>query len=301
MKTELFLVNRAGDERRAEESEIALIFGRITQNAGKIIKKSVLKPKAAYFCLRALASHSGKDPASASGWKHRMLKELLGFEYEKIRIRLENGQDMFFSPEDVQVENVVLKNQYSLSDENIKERIVVDAGANTGVFSILAAKMGAKKVYAFEPIPENVEMIRKNAEENGLAGVVVPVQMAVGDKEAETWIEYSGAGDPSASLALEHPYHKEKMRKCKVRITTIDKFAEENNLKIGFIKMDIEGFEREALDGARKTIKENKPFLSLSAYHKPDDKEVLPKIIKEIRSDYKGVLLNRSEEVFYFE
>ena len=65
--------------------------------------------------------------------------------------------------------------------------------------------------------------------------------------------------------------------------------------------MDTEGFEENVLLGANKTISKFKPVLSLSAYHKPTDKDRLPKIIKSIREDYKITLNHSGEETFYCE
>ena len=46
--------------------------------------------------------------------------------------------------------------------------------------------------------------------------------------------------------------------------------------KVDFIKMDIEGAERDALKGAAQTLKTYKPRLMLDMYHRPDDAVVLP-------------------------
>ena len=49
---------------------------------------------------------------------------------------------------------------------------------------------------------------------------------------------------------------------------TIDKFVEENNIeKIDYIKMDVEGAEKNILEGAIKTIKKFKPSLAIAIYH----------------------------------
>lgn len=72
-----------------------------------------------------------------------------------------------------------------------------------------------------------------------------------------------------------------------IHCTSIDKIYKENDLKkIDFIKMDIEGMERNALEGAKEVIRKFKPKLSICTYHIPDDPIVLPKLIKEIRNDY---------------
>ena len=57
--------------------------------------------------------------------------------------------------------------------------------------------------------------------------------------------------------------------------------------KVNYIKMDIEGAEREALKGAAKTIAASKPILMLDSYHLPDDQVVLPQVVKSIWADYR--------------
>lgn len=59
------------------------------------------------------------------------------------------------------------------------------------------------------------------------------------------------------------------------------------NEKISFLKMDIEGAEGRALDGAKKTIEKFKPKLYICAYHRNEDFFALPEKILSIRSDYK--------------
>lgn len=54
-----------------------------------------------------------------------------------------------------------------------------------------------------------------------------------------------------------------------------------------FIKMDIEGAEREALLGAKNILQSYKPALAISAYHKPQDIYELPLLIRKINPSYK--------------
>ncbi len=70
-------------------------------------------------------------------------------------------------------------------------------------------------------------------------------------------------------------------------VTTIDDTVEALGLeRVDFIKMDIEGAERQALRGARRTIARWKPSLSICAYHRPDDAEAIPAVVRNARPDY---------------
>lgn len=67
-------------------------------------------------------------------------------------------------------------------------------------------------------------------------------------------------------------------------MTTIDK--EMSDKKVTYIKMDIEGAEREALWGAQKTIMCHTPKLAVSVYHKPQDIWEIPAIILQYHPSY---------------
>jgi len=56
--------------------------------------------------------------------------------------------------------------------------------------------------------------------------------------------------------------------------------------KITFLKMDIEGFESNAIEGAKETIKKYHPRLAISVYHKKDDFWKIPEQVLRIREDY---------------
>lgn len=74
----------------------------------------------------------------------------------------------------------------------------------------------------------------------------------------------------------------------KIPSATIDDTV--GNAEVTFIKMDIEGAEMPALQGAKKTILRCKPKLAVSVYHKPEDFVAIPKFIKSLRDDYKYYL-----------
>ena len=155
--------------------------------------------------------------------------------------------------------------------------IVLDCGAFVGNFTTAAAiKANKGQVFAIEPFQENVEFMQKNIEQNNLKNVTI-IQKAVCDKEREVII-HNETDLPSASGIYIRPKKKDPRV---IKGMTIDKIYKKYKLKsIDFIKMDIEGMEREALMGAREVITKFKPKLSICLYHLANDYIILPNIIK---------------------
>ena len=71
--------------------------------------------------------------------------------------------------------------------------------------------------------------------------------------------------------------------KDEIEAVTIDSL----NFNPTYIKMDVEGEEVAAINGAKQTILENKPKMLISAYHRTDDFLTIPKAVLDIRDDYK--------------
>jgi FkbM family methyltransferase len=195
----------------------------------------------------------------------------------------------------------------NLVDVTIKKGdIAIDAGAWIGDFSAYASSKGAT-VYAFEPTYETYQWLCKTQSLNNInvgEGEIHPIQKGLGDSECEMELtinaKVSGANTCLADKkevctglkALIESFESDE--KEKISITTIDKFVEDNKLdRIDFIKADIEGFERNMLRGAFKTLKMFAPKLAICTYHLHDDPKVLEKIIKEANPDYTVVHLKR--------
>ena len=63
------------------------------------------------------------------------------------------------------------------------------------------------------------------------------------------------------------------------------------------IKMDIEGAEQSALEGAAQTLRRFRPRLTLAAYHKPNDPWVLSKTIRKIVPEY-NIIVSRDAHLY---
>lgn len=166
-----------------------------------------------------------------------------------------------------------------------KEDVVIDCGANIGLFSAAAASLGCK-VYAFEPVKFISDYLQRTADLYG--NQIEVLSKALSDKSGE--IEFTEVDEDFHVLGWSTAVLTKQVGKGKniiVPSVTIDEFVETNDLdKIDFIKADIEGSERDMLRGARDTLKKYAPKLALCTYHLPDDKEVLRDIILEANPDY---------------
>lgn len=162
--------------------------------------------------------------------------------------------------------------------------VVLDCGANIGVFTRLALDNGAGKVISIEPAPENVECLRRNFAKEIAEGRVVVYPKGVWDKDEMLTLHV----DPHNSAADSFLIHREGGHETeKMPLTTIDKLVAELALPgVDFIKMDIEGAEVRALRGGQATIAKFHPMMSLSAYHNPTDPVEVPRAVRDAWSGY---------------
>lgn len=160
---------------------------------------------------------------------------------------------------------------------------VIDCGAHVGVFTASALRRGARRVIMIEPDPVNVECLRRNFRAELESGRVTLVPEGAwsehGTIELHTGVANSGTGSMM---------HKEEGSvTVRVPVRPIDDMVRTLGVeRVDFIKMDIEGAEREALKGAARTLAKFRPRLMLDSYHLPDDPVVLPALIRKIEPSY---------------
>jgi FkbM family methyltransferase len=163
--------------------------------------------------------------------------------------------------------------------------IVFDCGAHVGVFTDMALRRGASKVVSIEPDPVNLECLRRNFRQEISDGRVIVIPKGVWSREQMITLYESDSN--SGSNTMIGARSDEHAGKVEVPVTTLDKIVEELRLpRVDFIKMDIEGAEREALRGSARTMARDFPKLMLDSYHLPDDMQVLPVIIHQANPRY---------------
>lgn len=150
---------------------------------------------------------------------------------------------------------------------------IVDLGAYDGdtIREFLGVTKGKyKKIYAFEPDGKNFKKLcDKTAELTDIE------RFNLGAWDKEETLFFKKQKGRNSHLADEG---------IPVQFDSVDNIVKDN---VTFIKMDIEGAEMKALEGARRTIERCHPKLYVCAYHRNEDMFALPMKIKELSEDYK--------------
>lgn len=163
--------------------------------------------------------------------------------------------------------------------------IVIDCGAHVGFFTRYALGCGASQVFALEPDPENADLFERNLRAEIASGYVVLIRAAA-------WCSHGSLPlwrDPnhSVSSTLE-PRAKDLCRPYEQRadVPTITLDSMPFTRGPDFIKLDIEGAEKQALIGARQTIGQYRPKIAASIYHLEHDAERIPALIRSFVPAY---------------
>jgi len=132
---------------------------------------------------------------------------------------------------------------------------VVDIGANQGLYSLLFSRLvGAEGVViAFEPEPDMFAALETNIAANSVENVECH-RLAIGSKSDQAMLSRSLIHGGDNRLSSGHS--KQISAKKPVRVTTLDDVVGERT--IDFIKMDVQGWEWEAIRGMKETIGQNR-------------------------------------------
>jgi FkbM family methyltransferase len=136
--------------------------------------------------------------------------------------------------------------------------VFYDVGANVGFYSLLASTLVASgRVYAFEPLPANVNYLRRHLELNGIQNAEV-LEVAICDRVGASFF-YEDETRAMGRLQTDG--------QCFVRTETLDSLVGERRIRPpDYMKMDIEGAELLALRGASQTFRKSRPVLFLAMH-----------------------------------
>ena len=175
-----------------------------------------------------------------------------------------------------------------------KDEVIIDCGAYNGdtlkkFIETYGAKL--KKIYAFECEEESREelaLAMMHIKNKKIHPEMILMPYALSDYEGK--MKFAKLNKKGASFLVDNRGFAEKVfyerDYVEVDVTTLDKVIPENE-KVTFIKMDIEGSEYAALQGAERLIKNCKPKLAISLYHCGEDYYRIPLYLKSIVPEYK--------------
>ncbi|MBI3684610.1 MAG: FkbM family methyltransferase [Acidobacteria bacterium] len=168
---------------------------------------------------------------------------------------------------------------YSVNGRGLRPGdVVLDCGANIGVYTRTALLAGASKVVAVEPAPENLECLRRNYAKEIAEGRVIVYPKGVWDKDDWLTLYVHPTNSAGDSFVRQMPGAKPAAQKFP--LTPMDKLVEELKLdRVDYIKFDIEGAERNALAGAKRTLARWHPRMAVCVYHLPDDPVEVPRAV----------------------
>jgi FkbM family methyltransferase len=181
------------------------------------------------------------------------------------------------------------RNVYSSGLVQVKpEAIVLDVGANIGLFTKDALRAGARQVIGMEPNPGAFAALRQNLRSEILENRVLVFEKGAWSKTDSLTFTIDPKRPGRSSLIEcsdeEAAYH------VTVEVEPIDNLVEVLRLpRIDFIKMDIEGAELQALSGAAETLRRYKPLLAVAVEHTADlltNAKMVKDLVLSIDADY---------------
>jgi FkbM family methyltransferase len=172
---------------------------------------------------------------------------------------------------------------------HVKEGMTVyDIGANVGFFSLLCATMvgDAGRVFAFEPVAENVSALRRNIVLNGIGNVRV-LAFAVGRAAGRSQLILS-QHPGGATLASGDLVPRDAVGTITVDTVSIDELVRDGRIPPpDLVKLDVEGAERDAIAGMEIALVQHRPVL---IYELDDtDPERFARRCAEIDSNVQGL------------
>lgn len=172
-----------------------------------------------------------------------------------------------------------------------------DCGSNIGLYSCFVGVHCpmVKKIYAFEPVPDTYRRLCRNLALNNIEQRCVAMNVALSDADGETEIAYfphsSGTSTADRVAAKNRRGKADEQVVLSVPVRKLDDIFTAQGERI-FIKLDVEGFEAQALRGMEKVLSANQCFLQVELWAQNADdfiakmKKLGYHVAHQIENDY---------------
>lgn len=163
---------------------------------------------------------------------------------------------------------------YQIEETKVeKNDIVVDCGAAEGLFALKTAPV-CKKVYLIEPMPKFVEGLKWTF--RGYSNIEI-IPCALSDQHGEAFMSDGGIASSLSDDKKGRP----------VNVETIDALFYEKDIRVSYIKADLEGYDFRSIVGAKKTIQSYSPKIAVTTYHDMRHAKEIAEFIASIKPGYK--------------
>lgn len=182
-------------------------------------------------------------------------------------------------------------NWYGLYDtdrsllQSLNGKAIMDVGAHIGDTVLLWRDLFPQSpLYAFEPSAYGYNYMCNMLKADIESGRLHAYKQAVGDKPNTLTLHHTQVGTAAFSLREDAPLQTAEQEQ--VEVITLDDLVAEQQLQVGLIKADVEGFEQEVVQGALNTIKTQKPVLILATYHTAKEYYELKPFLESLNLGY---------------
>ena len=179
-----------------------------------------------------------------------------------------------------------------------KEGVILDIGANIGIMTVhLGKRFRNSKIFAFEPIPNNLKTLQQIINFFNLNNITV-CDYALGNENGQIEMVMPVV-DSVKMQGLSHVVHDSIKEyndghKFKVKVNKLDDVNElkKSGIKLTAIKMDVENFEFFVLEGGKKLIEKHKPVIYTELWDNLNRDECF-KMLRELNYHVKILENNR--------
>lgn len=207
--------------------------------------------------LSSLLPILSRAPLVGRGFASRLAKlgELLGYTVSR-EARLYNGMPLVVILGTTEGRAILEDGVYEADSIHLLEKMIapgmtfVDVGANVGQYSLVCSRLVGPtgKIYAIEPTPAVINLLEKNIAKNKLTNVQI-CRLAIIERNGEVDFYLSKTRRIGTSSVFEN--RRSRAGKIRIPCQTLDAFAADKGLgKIDVVKLDIEGSEYAAIQGA---------------------------------------------------
>ena len=185
--------------------------------------------------------------------------------YKNVKVLIRPGEEI---SECVYVEGYYEPNQMYFLDHQLKPGAVfIDAGANDGLYTLFAAhKVGPQGlVISIEPSTREYEHLCKNIRLNDFKNIRT-LRAAVSNVSGFAELKVAESSKSGHNTLSQSFYYKDTTLEAveKINTTTIDEVTEADSIsRVDILKLDIEGWELSALEGATRTLVKFRPLLMI--------------------------------------